>query len=58
MERNLPATRDDDRPDESPESPMEPQPRPMSVAFLPLALVAFLVVAFTMAAWTFLHAAY
>ncbi len=58
MERNLPATRDDARPDESPESPMEPQPRPMSVAFLPLALVAFLVVAFTMAAWTFLHAAY
>ncbi len=58
MERNLPAARDDARPDESPESPIEPPPRPMSVAFLPLALVWFLVLAFTMAAWTFLHAAY
>ena len=58
MERNLPATQDDVRRDENPESPMEPPPRPLGVAFLPLALVTFLVVAFTMAAWTFLHAAY
>jgi hypothetical protein len=58
MERNLPATQDDVGRDESPESPMEPPPRPLGVAFLPLALVTFLVVAFTMAAWTFLHAAF
>jgi hypothetical protein len=58
MERNLPATQDDVRRDETPEAPMEPTPRPMSVAFLPLALVGFVLLAFTMAAWTFLHAAF
>ena len=58
MERNLPATRDEARADVTPESPMEPPPRPLSVAFLPLALAWFLVLAFTLAAWTFLHAAY
>jgi hypothetical protein len=58
MERNLPATQDDVRRDETPEAPMEPPPRPLGVAFLPLALVTFLIVAFTMAAWTFLHAAF
>jgi hypothetical protein len=56
---NLPATR--------PEAPLaefeeaataEPLPRrqPISVAFLPLALVAFIVLAFAMATWTFLAA--
>ena len=58
MERNLPATQDDGPVDESPETPMEPPPRPLGVAFLPLALVTFLVLAFTMAAWTFLHTAF
>ena len=58
MERNLPATQDDVRRDQTPESPMEPPPHPLGVAFLPLALVTFLLVAFTMAAWTFLHAAF
>ena len=56
MERNLPATQDEAPPDRSPERPMEPAPRPVSVAFLPLALVTFVVLAFTIAAWTFLHA--
>jgi hypothetical protein len=56
MERNLPATQDDAAPDASPERPMEPPPRPVGVAFLPLALVAFVVLAFAIAAWTFLHA--
>jgi hypothetical protein len=59
MEQNLPATR--------PEMPLaeldedvaaEPLPRrqPISVAFLPLALVAFLILAFAIATWTFLAA--
>jgi hypothetical protein len=34
-----------------------PARRPLSVAFLPLALVVFVVVAFVIAAWTFLAAA-
>ncbi len=57
MERNLPATQDDVAPDAGTEQPMEPPPRPVSVAFLPLALSAFVILAFVMAAWTFLHAA-
>ncbi len=57
MERNLPATHDEPADEGSPERPMEPPPRPVSVAFLPMALVAFVVLAFTVAAWTFLHAA-
>jgi hypothetical protein len=56
MERNLPATPDEARPDADPEQPMEAPPRPVSVAFLPLALISFLILAFTIAAWTFLHA--
>ncbi|HSK94381.1 MAG TPA: hypothetical protein VLA76_10030 [Candidatus Angelobacter sp.] len=58
MERNLPATQDDAAAGASPEEPMEPAPRPVNVAFLPLALSAFVLVAFVMAAWTFLHAAF
>jgi hypothetical protein len=58
MERNLPATQNEAPRDVSPEAPMEPPPRPLGVALLPLALATFLVVAFTMAAWTFLHAAF
>ena len=57
MERNLPATQHDAQREPSPERPMEPPPRPVSVAFLPLALVWFLILGFTIAAWTFLHAA-
>ena len=34
-----------------------PASRPVSVAFLPLALAAFMIIAFVMAAWTFLAAA-
>ncbi len=59
MDTNLPATR--------PEMPLaeldetaaaEPLPRrqPLSVAFLPLALVAFILLAFALATWTFLAA--
>lgn len=58
MERNLPATHDEAARQPSPEAPMEPPPRPVSVAFLPLALAAFVVLAFVIAAWTFLHAAW
>ena len=59
MSSNLPARRDeapatgsgsDDR------MPLEPQ-RPLSVAFLPLALVTFILLALIIAAWTFLAAA-
>jgi len=56
-EPNLPATRDDPpvpRVDHRP--PLAPE-RPVSVAFLPLALVAFIVIAFAIAAWTFLSTA-
>jgi hypothetical protein len=58
MDSNLPATR--------PEAPLalpeevsaEPLPRrqPISVAFLPIALVVFIMLAFTIATWTFLAA--
>jgi len=57
MDRNLPATRPetmlavgDDRP------PPLPRRQPLSVAFLPLALATFVILAFVMAAWTFLAA--
>jgi len=60
MDRNLPATRSetalaevtgtDDR------VPL-PRRQHMSVAFLPLALVTFIILAFVIAAWTFLSAA-
>jgi hypothetical protein len=54
MSTNLPATRTEQI------DPVEPAPvppsRPISVAFLPLALVAFIVLAFVIAAWTFLAA--
>ncbi len=55
MEPNLPATRDE----VAPEVTRRPLPaqRPLSVAFLPLALVTFLILAFVMAAWTFLSTA-
>jgi hypothetical protein len=54
MDRNLPATRPDDG-DVAP-PPLERR-QPLSVAFLPLALVAFVILALIIAAWTFLAAA-
>ena len=58
MEPNLPATREDlvTRDDPDADRPL-PAQRPLSVAFLPLAIVTFLVIAFVMAAWTFLSTA-
>jgi hypothetical protein len=57
MEPNLPATRDDVASGPAlAERPLAAQ-RPLSVAFLPLALVTFIVLGFIMAAWTFLSTA-
>lgn len=57
MDSNLPAT----RPETSSADPRDAEPlarhRPLSVAFLPLALVTFIILAFVIAAWTFLAAA-
>ena len=62
MDRNLPATRTDtslvEIDDRAPLPLPLPRRQPVSVAFLPLALVTFIILAFTMAAWTFLSAAY
>ena len=54
MSTNLPATRTE--PVDSAEPTPLPPTRPISVAYLPLALVAFIVLAFVIAAWTFLAA--
>ena len=54
MEPNLPATRGDVLTGEADERPPLPAQRPLSVAFLPLALVTFIVLAFIIATWTFL----
>ncbi|MGH2381164.1 MAG: hypothetical protein ACRDG7_08070 [Candidatus Limnocylindria bacterium] len=57
MSSNLPATRDETPAEGSDDRmPLEPQ-RPLSVAFLPLALVTFILLALIIAAWTFLAAA-
>ena len=57
MDPNLPATRPD-APLAASEEPATPLPRrqPLSVAYLPLGLVAFLVIVFVIATWTFLAA--
>jgi hypothetical protein len=57
MEPNLPATAPTDTAlvEAEQRAPVTPR-RPISVAFLPLALVVFIVIAFVMAAWTFLAA--
>ncbi|HSJ00350.1 MAG TPA: hypothetical protein VLA59_08190 [Patescibacteria group bacterium] len=57
MTTNLPATQD-----EAPAAQVEAQPpiaveRPLSVALLPLALASFVILAFVMAAWTFVATA-
>ena len=46
------------RPAERADARVEPLPRnqPLSVAFLPLALVVFILLAFIIATWTFLAA--
>jgi hypothetical protein len=58
MDSNLPATRPDGGLGERDDPPAEPLPRsqPLSVAFLPLALVVFILLAFIIATWTFLAA--
>jgi len=56
MERNLPATRPDLETDAAERPPLERR-QPLSVAFLPLALVTFVILALIIAAWTFLAAA-
>ena len=58
MDSNLPATRPEAPLALPEEGPAEPLPRrqPISVAFLPLALVTFIVLAFVIATWTFLAA--
>jgi len=58
MERNLPATRGDTATrGEYHEPELVGRNQPIGVAFMPLALVTFIVLAFVMAAWTFLAAA-
>jgi hypothetical protein len=55
MDRNLPATSTDTSLVETEAAPLPPRQR-ISVAFLPLALVTFIILAFAIAAWTFLAA--
>ena len=57
MEPNLPATRDDAAPVGPGADEMDrPPSQPIGVAFLPLALAWFVVLALAIAAWTFIHA--
>jgi hypothetical protein len=59
MERNLPATQTDTPPHDDPaDHYADASSRPVSVAFLPLALVTFIVLAFAIAAWTFFATAF
>ena len=55
-DRNVPATRAAERGEEHESAPVARE-RPIGVAFLPLALVIFVILALTIAAWTFLFAA-
>ena len=57
METNLPATRDEPATDSVEQPAALGRRQPLSVAFLPLALITFIVLALTIAAWTFLAAA-
>ncbi len=57
MESNLPATRDETPVDRVDRPATLGRRQPLSVAFLPLALVTFILLALTIAAWTFLAAA-
>lgn len=55
MGRNLPATRPDPTTEVVERTILERR-QPLSVAFLPLALVTFVILALVIAAWTFLAA--
>ena len=57
MESNLPATRDETPSVPAREAAPVERSRPLSVAFLPFALIVFILLALTIAAWTFLAAA-
>ena len=54
--RNLPATTTDTRMTVSDAAPRPVWRQPVSVAYLPLGLVAFIIIAFALAMWTFLVA--
>lgn len=56
MEQNLPATRTESPLVEADGRSAVPPERPISVAYLPLALVAFTIIAFAIAVWTFVSA--
>ncbi|MEO5985842.1 MAG: hypothetical protein ABIW50_04690 [Candidatus Limnocylindria bacterium] len=56
MDSNVPATRDQTD-QHGTERPALAPSRPLSVALMPLALVTFILLAITIAAWTFLAAA-
>ncbi|MDQ4036483.1 MAG: hypothetical protein M3153_11230 [Chloroflexota bacterium] len=57
MESNLPATRDETTVAPAEDGVTLAPRQPLRVAFLPLALVTFVLLALTIAAWTFLVAA-
>jgi len=57
MDSNLPATRSETSATDAHEAAPLERRRPLSVAFLPLALVTFILLAFVIAAWTFFAAA-
>ena len=57
MDRNLPANRPEDASADADHRPPVTADRPLGVAFLPLALITFIILAFTIAAWTFLSSA-
>ena len=65
MESSLPATRTDSdvapaevAPADAERRTVTPPSRPVSVALIPLAIVWFVIIAFVMAAWTFLATAF
>ena len=57
MSTNLPAARSDADAGDAVDRPAVAPQRPVSVAFLPLGIVIFIILAFVIAAWTFLSAA-
>ena len=56
MDSNLPATRAETATADAPEGAPLERRRPISVAFLPLALVTFILLAIIITTWTFLAA--
>jgi hypothetical protein len=57
MDRNLPAAQPEPPATDAEERAPAPG-QPLSVAYLPLALATFVVLAFTIAAWTFVSTAF